>query len=66
MKFNFDIKLIFFIFCPLFGRREKKWPDFGGSERKSWLKPIPAIKTSGFGVNVFLLMESLSKVFYLP
>jgi hypothetical protein len=56
MKFNFDIKLIFFIFCPLFGRREKKWPDFGGSERKSWLKPIPAMKTSGFGVNVFLLM----------
>jgi hypothetical protein len=47
------------------GEERKNWLDFGGSEKKSWLKLIPAMKTSGFGVNVFLLMESLSKVFYL-
>ena len=65
MKFNFGLKLTFLISIPcLEEKRKSDWISMG--LRESRLKLISAIKTSGFDVNEFLLMESLSKVFFLP
>lgn len=47
---------IFFIFCSWFEKWKRKLLNFSGKENKSQLRPILALKTSGFGVNGLLLM----------
>jgi len=46
-----------FFFCFWFEKEEGKWLNSGGRERKSWLRPILAIKIGDFGFNRFLLMN---------
>jgi hypothetical protein len=56
MKFNLGPKLFFSYFLIPYSREKRKSDRILVVEKESRLKPIPATKTGGFGVNEFLLI----------
>jgi hypothetical protein len=50
---------MFFFFGFWFEKEEGEWPNSGGRERESWLRPILATKIGDFGFNRFRLMSGV-------